>query len=1286
MSSLITRQTVDTRAPSTGGKAVTTTPLASPRPLYDLAFDPDGTSWTARENLTDILTRELLGPAHGDEELLEASPDSLYLVGRIAPTKLTSGALVNGQSAAEKEEPTDDDLVADDEARLGRGVAVGEDVGVAGGADDEGVEDSPARRGMMIPASMGLRFQVSADLEAVAVHASWGTYRSENVDDDGAALSEPLKRPRRRFRRTPRHHTVVIAVASLTPGNTETVPLEGDVVLRVDVADSGNVRVVEVALCNDRVALRPIPTDAWLYQTQLHIEAAPNSIDKDVFLPVSDVVSCDILDRREPELARLQLQYRNRLEFAIGRTCSANWAVSDPSTRRARQVRTTWLPVVETPQTRAHEIAEAELDMRALASATADTLDAGLRPIVREYEQWINQQVDAATSLPSHLRDVAEDAITDARQSSRQLSRGLDFLLSSADAQRCFAFMNQVMADQRVRSQIAEMRSGSGDEITVTSAANLVANRGARAHSWRTFQLAFILMQIEALSNPALARRSAVHSKAELLFFPTGGGKTEAYLGLAAYTLAARRLAGVIDSPDGPLDGESGVAILMRYTLRLLTAQQFQRATAMVCAAEMVRRRDPTTWGVEPFRIGLWVGSAVSPKRYDEAKDQLARAREGYEYGLTVLQLKSCPWCGTRIAAANIRPDDESRRIRVYCGDRYSQCPFSDGGHADNEGLPILTVDEEIYRLTPCFVIATVDKFARLAREGEAASLFGYVRKRCDRHGYIHDDQTGNNKPCTVDVGGKHPPSRSGSPAAYVRPCGRLRPPDLIIQDELHLITGALGTVVGTFELAIDALSSWHDANGAPVRPLVVASTATVRNAAAQIKALYGRAVNVFPPQVLDVADTFFSREVPVTAQNPGRRYMGVSTTGVRLTTAEIEVTSLLLSAGQLLLDRDPPVESDTPAADPYLTMVGYFNATRELAGMARYLSDDIQTKVAWPPIGRNFPFRFGTDSGLNIAELTSRVSSAVITDTLAQMALGFGSSWHSTAGRQQRAAEAREARETKKRVAPRPTPPFDVVLATSMLQVGVDVTRLGLMLMVGQPKNTAEYIQATSRVGRDPARPALVVSLGNWARPRDLAHFEQFRYYHETFYSQVEPLSVTPDSLTALERSLDGVLVSAVRVIEAARSSGLSPERAAGRIIEAEDRVCSVIDSLVARAEVAFGVDVAKEVRDRLTASVANWRKRREWVKSANQTLVYERVPPRAEGLAPLMRSLEAGRMNSRSPGDPPFAVANSMREVQPEVNLLVSPLREAMLSPEIRCEAPNWRPQGQLKGSGND
>lgn len=1229
-------------------EAPATPAAAGESPTFDLFREPDGRSWTARENLVDLVERQLLGPLRGEDEVVEDPPDTLYLVGRIAPVRLTAAARTATETEADEEPDVGDDLAARDQR--GVPVAADEEAGPDGDEDGEQHEDAPQRRGLMIPASMGLRFQVRRDLAEVTVHASWGTYdpfRSEETTSSG--------RPIRHFRRT--HHDVAVRVpvGTLADDRTHALPVDGDVVLRVDVMEDGDRRLVEVALCNDREVARPIPVNAWLYQTRLTVDAGGAA----VFMPVRDAL-LDDAPEPDAELRRLRLQYRDRLEFAHGRICSADWAEA-PGTRLATAVWTTWLPTSETPQTRAVEIDDAVLDMRALAEADTAALDAGLRPIVERYAVWLDGQEAAAEDLPAHLRNEAHDAVRVARLVAKQLQEGLEYLLGDEEAQRCFRFMNTVMADQRVQTQVAELRARDPKLGRDEARRRVLDEKGALAHSWRTFQLAFVLMQLESIGRPTTPRRSGDNAKVELIFFPTGGGKTEAYLGLAAFTFAMRRRQGVIESPDGPIDGRSGVAVLMRYTLRLLTSQQFQRATALVCAAELTRRAAPEVWGDEPFRIGLWVGTDVSPKYVAEAGKELERVNDGHGYRLTVLQIQRCPWCGEKVGGKDVRVDTAAGRVYVRCGDQDGECPFAEGGEVA-EGIPVLTVDEEIYRLTPSFVIATVDKFARLAREGQAAALFGYVSRRCERHGYVHEDDQG----CTViDT---HP-AKDGLPKASVRPVDRLRPPDLIIQDELHLITGALGTTVGLFEAAIDVLCTWRDATGQRVCPLIVASSATVRNAPDQVKALYGRNLTVFPPQVLDAGRTFFSEEVPVSESAPGRRYVGVSTTGVRLTAAEIRVAEVLMAGAQLMLD------TSGDCADPYLTLVGYFNATRELAGMARYLADDVQTALSKGRRWTGVPRRLGTDYGsLNVAELTSRIASAAITQTLDEMGRTFSAAYDSTEAKRE-AARRRQAGET---VPSRTENPHDVVLATSMLQVGVDVPRLGLMMVVGQPKNTAEYIQASSRVGRSDGRPGLVVTLGNWARPRDLAHFEQFRHYHETFYAQVEALSVTPYSITSLDRGVAAMLVAATRVLHAAQADGLSGEKSAGRVTAQWSSLETIVERLVERVRDAGGDPAAAAASTRFQGLLGNWKKRRDAVVSQHLALVYERATEGKE--KPLIISPENAVGDPTTGEEPPFVVPNSMREVQPEINLLVSPLKDRLFT-AATTSGPTW----ELDGGGD-
>ncbi|MFE5410162.1 DISARM system helicase DrmA [Microbacterium sp. NPDC056569] len=1221
-----------------------------------MAGDSVTSSAQVREELVDLIARDLVGPWDGPNETIVGTPRARYLAGALAPISLLDGSADAASSPASAKAKTLDDVRSNDSlavadlttAREVRGVPADEDEMIGEASPSEPDEDRGPESKIIAPSSMGIRFQVPAGTGQLRFTARWGKYESRREADeqgktqtyyDRTALAEPTE----------------VDISAIESGESKRTPLTGDVEIAVEVFDFDGRRVVEAALLNTAVTGRELPPRLWMFQAELEV-TAPNG--DAVFLPARDAMIAD-RGSRDPEVRRLDLLYRDRLEFAVGRTASVEWDLSETDNRRATAVRTTWLPTAEVPQTQAPTVANAVLSMRALMEASPEELEAGLNPLIDGYSAWLDEREAENETLPKWLREQGRIGLGDGAAALTRLRAGLGLLVSNERAQRAFWFMNRTMRDQRLRSQVSALRIAQKD-MSIADAVAEVNGRGEKAASWRAFQLAFILMQLPAVVDPTHVRRSTDFARAELLFFPTGGGKTEAYLGLAAFTFGIRRLQGKVETPEGLLDGGDGVAVLMRYTLRLLTSQQFLRATTLMCAAEVVRREDPATWGSAPFTIGLWVGSSVSPKRYSEAAEQVkdVRERDGSSaYGLTVLQFDHCPWCGTAInPKANVEADDVAKRIRVYCGDRRSRCPFAAGGSAE-VGLPVLTVDDEIYRHPPTFLLATVDKFARLAREGEAASLFGYVAKKCPRHGYKHLDTDGS--VCGADSHNAKTANGRTYPATQVTTVGRLRPPDLIIQDELHLITGALGTAVGLFEGAIDVLSGWElgSAGGPkPVKPLVIASTATVRKAAEQVQRLYARDVEVFPPQVLSVTDTFFSKEVPL-AEAPGRRYLGVCLHGARLTLAEIRLSEILLLAGQKLFDERGA------AAEPYLTLVDYFSATRELAGMRRYLEDDVTTRVSNPDKDSGYPRR---RTPLKLGELTSRISSSEIGKTLTHLASPFDSETDTTVGRAVIAAKLKAGEE----LAPRELP-YDVVLATSMLQVGVDVPRLGLMMIVGQPKNTAEYIQASSRVGRDGAKPGLVVTLANRARPRDMAHYEQFEHYHDTFYANVEALSVTPFSEAALERGLTGLIVSAARVIDARVPSdtSLSAEAnaGAGRIVARRATVDALVDKLVARVAQAADQQAASSMKSKLVLRLDKWTDRATQTSGA---LTYSKKSLPQQTVEPLLISPED---SIGEEGDRLFQVANSMREVQPEIDLLVSPF-PGKLSEPASATTPGW------------
>jgi hypothetical protein len=419
------------------------------------------------------------------------------------------------------------------------------------------------------------------------------------------------------------------------------------------------------------------------------------------------------------------------------------------------------------------------------------------------------------------------------------------------------------------------------------------------------------------------------------------------------------------------------------------------------------------------------------------------------------------------------------------------------------------------------------------------------------------------------------------------------------------------------------------------VRPVFVASTATVRRARAQVQQVFARDLCIFPPPMIDAGDTFFSRRVLPTSNTPGRRYRGVLAPGERLTAIEIRVMTSLLEFGQYLFDRHGD------AADPYMTVVDYFTSTRELAGMRRLTEDDVTDRLGRQEalVRRRRP---------TIAELTSRMDSRKITQSLADIERRFDRAQDSTDGQ----AALRQLRKDDRKVweetiRPGYLRPVDVLLATSMLQVGVDVQRLGLMVVTGQPKNMAEYIQASSRVGRSTAGPGLVVTLYQWNRPRDLAHYEHFCYEHATFGRRVEGLTTTPFSKRALDRGLAGMLVAAVRH----RSDTALPNLGAHVAPLSAPAVAPMLAELRARAEmVADSAPVGAEVADRAQWLLDRWQHRRATLPTGQ--LGYKADTKAAAGLL-------------REPDAPPWdhwSAPLSLRDVEPDILL------------QLRRDDPSW------------
>ena len=1252
----------------------------------------DSTSheWSSREirdELDALLRRDLLGPWDGEAETITGSvgPRDRYITGLLAPLDVAEG-----------DDPGRDDEDLD-----------------AGEFGDES-EDKPVAGVSaltLFPSSMGITFTVAAGVNQVLVRASWGRYAKAPTDgasldvadteDAAPALTvndeDTDRRAKRPWVRTPQQGSVTLDLseADETHGgrfrDEKRVRPDGapNVWVRWIVrARSDGRRVVTVFLVNrqtrDEFGKAAGVDAGWMFQSQLEVTAVDGQ--SPVFVP-SDAGGGFVSEAEDREQALLAMMYRHSPEYAAGHGVAVGWNEPedlDPTGegRRAWRLFTDSLPTHDVPQTAAPTAADVPgfadlvLDMTALAQADQGAAAAGmLRPLVDAYRDWIKKQQTRISSEPdlvSHAA-VAGEALQRASRAADRIEAGLDVLAAEPQVWAAFRFANEAMALQR---QHTEAMNACKDDPDLSFAAALKAVDVPGRRSWRPFQIAFVLLNLPALADPTNPERTAggpgqpaVDSAlADLLFFPTGGGKTEAYLGLTAFTFAIRRLQGDV----GGLDGSRGVGVLMRYTLRLLTSQQLQRAATLVAAAEVLRRRDMAAgvnvWGGEPFRIGLWVGGSVTPNRFEDAESFVEDAhgwgKASGRSSISPVPFTECPWCGSTIQPkTDVVADKSTRRVRIYCGDTTGRCEFTMAKNRD--GLPVLTVDEEIYRYPPSLLIATVDKFAQLPRNGASGHLFGHVTRECGRHGFKHADI--RKEVCGAD---KHN-AQNGLPATVTTIATRLRPVDLIIQDELHLISDALGTMVGLYETAVDELATW-EVDGRRVRPKVVASTATVRRAEEQAYALFRRQLAIFPPPGLDVEDSFFARQLPVDAAHPGRRYVGVCAQGIRLKSVEIRVTSALMTFTQMLFDDHGAV------ADPYMTMVGYFNALRELGGMRRLVEDDVAARLS-RPLHRDMPGRVAPMPRRRapfMEELTSRVSSRAIKDTLKAIEVPFDPAQDTTAARTAASNAAKAARGKKKTpvkkaaAAPPRIIPKDVVLATSMFGVGVDIPRLGLMTVTGQPKATSEYIQATSRVGRDPSRPGLVVTIYNWARPRDLSHYERFGHYHDTFYQQVEALSVTPFSIPAVNRAITGAFLGALRHLHPT----FNPDTGLNAVVAGDSEVERLLAHFVDRASAITGRD------DSASAVEAMLRKRLQHLASRRdaaqgQTLLAYRGGK--EGVVTVLHDPESGI------GWDMWTVPNSLRETEPEINLQLLTFDPTIDNPS--SHVPKWAPASAQTTSGD-
>jgi len=975
--------------------------------------------------LLDQLRRELVGPNLSigeDIERIDESPRQRYSAGILFP-------------ARELNAENEDDAESIDEnacnlGKIGPGFDSGQETRktikpIGAENTDSEQDDTITMANTYMPSAMGISFFSDYILKGLKVTPKAAIYETQKRKEEDKEFTDWVRKP------------ININPVNISFGmpagkdiKVDTIELYKDLKLRVTVrARKDESYLLTISIYNSKVFSGEgvVQASDCFYQVGFRVESASN---KNIIRPYQEMV----IKSDDMEEESLSLLFRNRVSYGVGHGCAVKWG--DCTDERTTYVETDSLPFLKIPPVDPRQDGGDELSMTVL-SGGEDGLNMHYVPdvlesLISDYSVWIDDALNEISQLKSEHRIAAKRHLFSCTDACNRMKEGIVILRENELALQAFCLANKAMLMQQYHSR-RKTRSLNGDweELPLNYESD-----DKKKGRWRTFQIAFFLMNIGGVTLTDDGNYRPERDIVDLIWFPTGGGKTEAYLGLAAYTLFLRRL----KDPSN-----SGCTVLMRYTLRLLTAQQFQRASSLICACESIRQKKSDELGRGRITIGLWVGLSLTPNNRKSAIFNLNELARGKETTVNKFQLLKCPWCGTRLdekghlgyRAMGSTP----KTVLFICPEK--KCDFNN----KNNPLPVQVIDDDIYDSPPSLLIGTVDKFAMLAWRSDASGLFGIKNK--------------------------------------------ITPPELIIQDELHLISGPLGTMVGLYEGVIDLLCR-HNGSG----PKIIGSTATIRRAPEQCKALYDRETFQFPPPGLDISDSFFSIENQTAA---GRIYVGVFPTASPSFVTALNRTSASLLQGCRTIDL--PDEVDESIRDPYWTLVQYFNSLRELGRALTLLQADIP-EYMWAIVSRTKIPKEKVRYLNRFDELTSRKSAQEIPEILEELNIKY--SPDSTSYLR----------------------PLDVLLATNMISVGVDVDRLGLMCIVGQPKTTSEYIQASSRVGRSKEAPGLVVTMYNPGKPRDRSHFEQFRTYHSSLYRYVEPTSVTPYSIPVLERALHPVLV----------------------------------------------------------------------------------------------------------------------------------------------------------------
>lgn len=1047
---------------------------------------------SVRELITDAVRKDLLGP-QSPEEILDESPRSAYIVGVLAPQ------IGENRTATEfGNQEIDADIPYDED-------------NYTSGEDDDNEPVTVTH--FSLPSSLGISFYMETGLPSICIDVSWGDYArtKELVEDkEGKEKEETV------FKRIPMNESIVVDFSDVGRSKEYRLTIDSKVAVHVSrIPLKKGYSLVTVYLVNKREN----PADdveGLIFQPEILVHSESG---EKVFL--AEHICREVLSADE-------FYFEQRPVIGRGRGCAASWG--DVTDGRTDYVKSEFIPQYEfagvSPALEGFDDFFFSMRFMSAKSKKAEIIER-LTKLADSYENWISKTLieDSKMASQEFKEKVGDEAIGKCEEALYRIREGISILEKDEISFDAFCFMNRVMI---LQNSIKNYSKKYGQDIDCSFKDFVDPRIKENDFGWRPFQIAFVLMNLAGIVDPLHSDRELV----DLLYFPTGGGKTEAYLGLIAFTIANRRLrANTNDSFEDDYNRDGGVTAFLRYTLRLLTTQQRDRITKMIVAAEMIRRKEYPKYGTEPISIGFWVGGGVTPNSFSELienpedPEQTQKARS--KKNLIYKQLLNCPFCGKPLKGDdNFYIDTDRKTVEIYCSDPH--CIFYK--YSDKRMIiPVYLVDEEIYAKCPTVILSTVDKFARLPWDVKTNALFGRVDRKCSRDGF-------------VAIGEAHPKHKKTEhlPTAYIEKIKPFLPPELIIQDELHLITGPLGTVYGAYETIIEDMCSYTSGTKRII-PKYVVSTATIKNAPEQTKCLYARERTAqFPPNGFEIGNSFFIRELDVKT-HPFRNYLGICAPGQSMKTALLRIYAIVLQKAYMLsLD-----EEWKDVIDPYYTLVGYFNSIRELGGAVRLLQDDIPKRI------NRLRKKYQDDEKRILkrnVEITSRMSSYAIPEKLKQLETDCGSK-----------------------------DCLDTAIATNMIAVGMDVDRLGLMVVTGQPKLNSEYIQATSRIGR--AYPGLVITLYNPYRPRDLSHYENFTGYHAQLYRFVEGTTATPFSARARDRVLHALIISAIRL----KYPEFAENAAAGEIGSlSEEQIAEIKELILNRLNIikpAARVDANNEI-----------------------------------------------------------------------------------------------------------